>query len=161
MKYDIVLADLADAPHLASMSARLVEYGLRPSWGVPRIVRQISRSDSIVIKAVDQARPQDADGLLGFAIMSFDDDAAHLNLLAVEQDFQRMRIGHALLAWLEATAITAGTFYVSLEVRASNRGAQDFYLNFGFDEIDCIVGYYSGIEDAVLFARDLRVGTTA
>jgi len=61
-----------------------------------------------------------------------------------------------MLAWLEKSATCAGTFFVSLEVRADNRGAMRFYRDMGYDETDVIAGYYSGVEDAIVLARDLR-----
>lgn len=160
MNYEITLAEPADAQCIASMSERLIEYGLPLSWDVPRVVRHMRRRDSIVIKAVGRDSGRDADALLGFGIMNFQQDAAHLSLLAVEPDCRRRKIGRGLLAWLEETAVTAGTFFISLEVRTRNTAAQHFYRALGYDEMDRVVGYYSGIEDAVLFARDLRVYTT-
>lgn len=151
MNGEIQLAAHSDAAHIAEMSGRLVEYGLPRSWGAARVLRHIRRRDDVVIKTV-------ADGsLAGFAIMSFSDDAAHLNLLAVRPQSRRMGMGRRMLTWLEESAVCAGTFFVSLEVRAGNVGARHFYRTLGYDETDLITGYYSGIEDAVVFARDLRV----
>lgn len=161
MNYDIALAEPVDAQRIASMSGQLIEHGLPPSWDVPRVVRHMRHRDSVVIKAVGREGEHDPEALLGFAIMSFQQDAAHLSLLAVEPDYRRLKIGRGLLAWLEETAVTAGTFFISLEVRAGNRAAQRFYRALGYDETDRVVDYYSGIEDAVLFARDLRVYTLA
>lgn len=148
---DIRPACLADAPHLSEMSGRLIEHGLPRSWQVPRVVRHMRRRDNVVIKAEIE------DQVAGFAIMSFTDEAAHLNLLAVEPQFRRMAVGRRLLTWLEESAVCAGSFFVSLEVRVGNRGARRFYRALGYDETDLILGYYSGLEDAVAFARDLRV----
>lgn len=151
MDYEIQLAGHADAEHISEMSGRLIEYGLPRSWGVPRVMRHIRRNDDVVIKTVAES------SVAGFAIMSFSDDAAHLNLLAVQPQFRRMAIGSRMLAWLEKSAVCAGTFFVSLEVRAGNVGARHFYRALGYDETDVINGYYNGVEDAVIFARDLSV----
>lgn len=150
MNREIVLATHADAALIADMSGRLVEHGLPRSWRTPRVVRHIGRRDNVVIKTVSEST------MLGFAIMSFSDDAAHLNLLAVEPPYRRLSIARDMVAWLERSAVCAGTFFVSLEVRADNRGAIRFYRDLGYDETDIIAGYYSGIEDAIVFARDLR-----
>ena len=155
MEIDIRPAGIADAPHLSEMSGRLIEYGLPRSWGVPRIVRHMRRRDDVVIKAMER------DIVAGFAIMSFGDEAAHLNLLAVEPEYRRRAIGRRLLTWLEESAVCAGTFFISLEVRARNRGARRFYHALGYDETDVLPGYYNDIEDAVALARDLRVGHPA
>lgn len=151
MNCEIQFATPGDAERIAEMSGRLIEYGLPRSWGAPRVLRHIRRRDDVVIKMIAGT------SLAGFAIMSFSDDSAHLNLLAVQPPYRRMAIGRRMLMWLQESAICAGTFFVSLEVRAGNRGARHFYRALGYDETDLIPGYYDGIEDAVVFARDLRV----
>jgi len=120
MNCEIQIATSDDAERIAEMSGRLIEYGLPRSWGVPRVLRHIRRRDDVAIKAVAGT------SLAGFAIMSYSDDAAHLSLLAVQPAYRRMAIGRRLLRWLEESAICAGTFFVSLEVRAGNRGARNF-----------------------------------
>lgn len=151
MQCDIQLADVADAEKISEMSGRLIEHGLPRSWGVPRVVRHIRRREDMAIKAIVD------NTLAGFAIMSFTDDAAHLSLLAVEPCYQRLAIGRRMLTWLEESAVCAGTFFISLEVRANNRAAKKFYRALGYDETDVMVGYYDDLEDAVVLARDLRV----
>lgn len=155
MDVDVRLATVADAQHISDMSGRLIEYGLPRSWLAPRVVRHVRRRDDLVIKAVA------GNTIAGFAIMSFADEAAHLNLLAVEPRYRRRAVGSRLLTWLERTAVCAGTFFVSLEVRAGNRGARRFYRVLGYDETEVITGYYNGVEDAIVLARDLSVCHTS
>ncbi len=88
--------------------------------------------------------------------MRFLDDSAHLNLLGVEPAFQRRGIGRSLISWLETSAVVAGTFFVSLEVRSDNVGALSFYCDLGYLETGVIPNYYNGLIDAALLARDLR-----
>lgn len=143
-----------DAQRIASLSARLIEAGLPKSWSAWRVERFIRRRDSVVLTArVDEK-------FVGFAIMRFADETAHLNLLAVAPESQRRGIGRRLIGWLEESAIVAGTFTVSLEVRADNADALRFYAALGYHETDVIPGYYNGIVDAALLARDLRVCKT-
>ena len=94
--------------------------------------------------------------IAGFGIMRYADDIAHLNLLAVDPAHQRRGVARALLEWLEATAFTAGTFVIGLEVRATNQGAIAFYNTMGYRELERIAGYYQGIESAIRMQRDLR-----
>jgi ribosomal-protein-alanine N-acetyltransferase len=143
-----------DARHIAALSERLIETGLPKSWTARRISGCIRHRDSVVLTARADKK------LIGFAIMRFADDAAHLNLLAVEPAFQRSGIGQRLVAWLEESAIVAGTFMVSLEVRADNTAALGFYNALGYQETGTVSGYYSGLADATLLARDLRVCKT-
>jgi len=92
----------------------------------------------------------------GFAIMRYADESAHLNLLAVTPAYRRRGLGRALIAWLEETALTAGTFAVSLELRAGNTSARAFYAALGYQEGAEIPGYYQGLESAVRMTRDVR-----
>ena len=46
---------------------------------------------------------------------------------------------------------------VELELRAGNRGAKQFYSSLGYRETLRVPRYYSGIEDAIRMARNLRV----
>ncbi len=143
-------ARVADAPRLALMSRELVENGLRPSWPAARIVWYIRHRESVVLKA------RTAREIIGFAIMQFGDDTAHLNLLAVCPRHRRRGIARQLVTWLEETALTAGTFNIALELRASNVAALAFYAALGYREIGRVQGYYEGMEDAIRMARDVR-----
>ena len=133
------------------MSRRLIEHGLPWTWNERRISKCISNPDCVVLVARDGRR------LAGFAVAEFWDDRTHINLLAVRPAYQRQGIGGSLLGWLEATAQTAGTFLMHLEVRAANDSARNFYKKRGFQETGFRRGYYAGREDAVRLARDLKV----
>ena len=149
------LAHSDDAPAIAAMSRRLIEYGLAWSWNEERIERCLRNRDCVVLAARDRRR------VVGFAIMEFYAIHAHLNLLAVQPGYQRQGIGRQLLEWLEASARTAGIFKVYLELRASNDGAQAFYEKVGYRWAGRKVAYYDGREDAVRMARDLTVTSTS
>ena len=141
-----------DAVPIALMSRRLVESGLPSwSWTARRVARHIHDAESIVLIA------RRADEITGFAIMGFGEEAAHLNLLAVEPRFRRNGLGRRMVRWLEDSAFVAGTFEVSLEVRARNTAARQFYRALGYCEADLLPGYYERIEDAIRMTRDLRV----
>jgi ribosomal-protein-alanine N-acetyltransferase len=140
-----------DVGRIASMSARLIEAGLPPSWTAGRVEKHIGNRDTVAIVARHTGR------LAGFAIMRFREDNAHLNLLAVETEYQRSGIGRELIGWLEESAVVAGTFLVSLEARADNPGALSFYSALGYHETGVIPNYYDGRIDAAHMARDLRV----
>ncbi|HJW11084.1 MAG TPA: GNAT family N-acetyltransferase, partial [Albitalea sp.] len=94
--------------------------------------------------------------LLGFAIMQYGDEDAHLLLLAVRAAQRRQGVGKALLAWLETTARVAGIALIRLETRASNMGGRLFYSVHGFSETGLHEGYYQGVEDAMRMAKRLR-----
>lgn len=151
MSIRLGLARRRDAPAIATMSRRLVEHGLPWTWNERRVSRCISNRDCVVLVARDGRR------LAGFAIAEYWDDRTHINLLAVRPAYQRQGVGRSLLAWLESSAQTAGTFLMHLEVRISNTVARDFYKKQGFVETGFRRGYYAGREDAVRLARDLKV----
>lgn len=146
------LARPLDAVPIALMSRRLVEGGLPTwSWTARRVGRQIHDPESVVLVA------RRGEELAGFAIMGFGDEAAHLNLLAVEPRFRRGGLGRRMVRWLEESAVVAGTFEVRLEVRVGNRVGRQFYRSLGYTEAEVFTGYYDHIEDAVSLKRDLRV----
>jgi ribosomal-protein-alanine N-acetyltransferase len=92
----------------------------------------------------------------GFAIMQFGDVRAHLVLLAVRPEQRRRGVGRQLVAWLIASARTAGLESVHLELRAGNDAARRFYRALGFAETLLVPGYYGGKEAALRMLRLLR-----
>ena len=151
---EIMTARRADAARLAAMSKRLVEAGLEHCWTVERIERHLRHEDSVVLVS------RVGGSVGGFAIMQYGDEAAHLNLLAVEPVHQRRGIGRRLVEWLEETARVAGSFTIRLEVRASNVGGCAFYRRLGYRETGEVRGYYQRHEDAIRFERSLAVTGT-
>ena len=147
----IELATNDDAQQLAIMSRDLIEQGLGWSWTTPRIVRHIRSPDNLVIVARVERR------IVGFAVMYFANDHAHLNLLAVSPRAQRKGLGRRLLHWLEKSARVAGITDVYLEVRSQNLPARRFYESLGYVEFEEIRGFYAGQETAVRMAHDLRI----
>lgn len=143
------LAIGADAPGLAAMSRDLVESGLAWSWLPARIRHHIRAAESVVLVAQQDTR------VVGFAVMRFGVDDAHLDLLAVRPKQRRTGIGRALLEWLEKSALVAGLSVVYLEVRAGNATALTFYEALGYRRVQRLPGYYQGRESAVRMARDL------
>jgi ribosomal protein S18 acetylase RimI-like enzyme len=150
--YRFELALTRDAAPIASLSRRLIEAGLPPSWPADRILCHIKRTDSVVLTARLHGQ------LGGFAIMQFGEERAHLNLLAVDTAHQRRAVGRQLMNWLHESALVAGTFLLGLELRATNTGAQRFYETLGYRAGGVMPGYYQGIEDALRMTLDLRVG---
>jgi ribosomal protein S18 acetylase RimI-like enzyme len=145
------LASSNDAPAIARLSADQIEHGLPHTWTAQRIRAHIRHRDSIVLVA------KYAVDVLGFAIMHFGDRTAHLNLLAVCPRARRRGIARQMLAWLHESASVAGTFIVSLELRADNVAARRFYASMWYEECGIVPKYYDGVEDAIRMSRDLTV----
>jgi ribosomal-protein-alanine N-acetyltransferase len=143
------LAQHRDASAIAEMSRVLIEYGLPWRWTAERVAASIRDPNVNVLVARLNGR------IIGFAIMRYGDDRAHLDLLAVAPAYRRLGIARQLLEWLEKCALVAGIFHVALEVRTGNAAAQLFYQRMGYRVINHIPGYYQGIEGAVRMGRDL------
>jgi ribosomal protein S18 acetylase RimI-like enzyme len=147
----IGLARADEIGAIASMSRQLIENGLPWSWDERRVGYCLKNRECIVLAARDRRR------LVGFAIMEFYDEHAHLSLLAVQPGFQRQGLGRQLVEWLESSARTAGIFAVRLELRAGNDDARRFYERLGYLEAGRRPAYYGGREDAVRMTHDLAV----
>ena len=149
LKLNLQLATQADALEIARMSRDLIEQGLGWSWTPRRVLHSVVDQQTNVVVALKVSN------LLGFGIMKYHEEEAHLLLLAVHPAVVRRGVGRRLLAWLEKAAITAGVGQVYLEVRASNAAARAFYRRAGYAEIQHLPGYYQGQEPAVRLAKDL------
>ena len=143
------LARQSDAAAIAEMSRVLIEYGLRWRWTAERVAASIRNPNVNVLVARADGR------VVGFAIMRYGDDDAHLDLLAVAPAYRRMGVARQLLEWLEKCAVVAGIFNIALEVRAGNEGAQLFYKRMGYRALTDLPGYYQGVEAALRMGRDL------
>lgn len=147
------LARRTDARAIANMSRVLIEYGLQWKWTAQRVEASICAANVNVLVARLETR------IIGFAIMRYGDDDAHLDLLAVAPPYRRLGVGQELLNWLEKCATVAGTFRITLEVRENNRGAQQFYERMGYHRLNLVPGYYEGTEAALRMRRDLASGS--
>lgn len=144
------LASEYDARIIGTMSRELIETGLGWSWTPSRVLRSIRDPDTLTVVACDGPL------ILGFSIMQFAADRAHLSLLAVRKLRQRQGIGRRMVEWLEASARVAGIARVHLELRVNNHTARAFYSAIGFAETAQLPGYYRGVETAVRMVRVLR-----
>jgi [ribosomal protein S18]-alanine N-acetyltransferase len=150
-QYELSLAVAADARHISELSRDAIEYGLAWSWTPRRVLQSLDDASTNVVVA------RRASNLLGFGIMKYKDDEAHLLLLAVAMAQRRKGVGSAMLAWLEATLRVAGISIVRLEARAGNTAARAFYRAHGYEEAGLRERYYQGVEDAVCIVKDLRL----
>lgn len=144
------LAKPEDAERIACMSRDLIEEGLDWSWIPDRVKNRIRARETLVLTA------RAADPLVGFAIMEFLEEDAHLALLAVSPRYQRCGIGHRLVRWLEKSAEVAGISVIHLEVRAGNLAAHAFYRSLGYREVGLLPRYYDAQEAAIRMMRQLR-----
>lgn len=110
----IRLARLGDAPAIAQMSRQYIEHGLGWSWNEQRIEAAI-RNDSMNVAAIHERA-----AVIGFGIMQYGEQTAHLSLLGVAPGYRRQGLAGRLLAWLEKCADTAGISRIGVEARSDN-----------------------------------------
>src|SRR5947208_2499706 len=115
--YKVRLASSSDAADIAEMSRDFIEHGLGWGWTEARVLKNIQdRSTNVaVIREQEQ--------LFGFGIMKYADESAHLFLLGVHYLRRRRGLATALVAWLEASARTAGIERIRVEARVTNAAA--------------------------------------
>jgi ribosomal-protein-alanine N-acetyltransferase len=145
------LAVRGDAVALAEMSRDWIESGLGWTYRPERVRRLITHRETQTVVACHPSR-----GVVGFAVMQFGDERAHLVLMAVAPAQRRRGVGKTLLQWLLESAMTAGMASIHLELRAGNREAMAFYRTMGFAQTLLMSGYYQGREHALRMVRVLR-----
>jgi ribosomal-protein-alanine N-acetyltransferase len=147
----IRLGTSRDVAAIAAMSRDYIEQGLGWSWTPARVEAAVRDC------AVNVAVIGSLERVVGFGIMHYGDDSAHLALLAVHPNEQHRGLGSLLLAWLEQSARVAGLIRIRLEARADNPAAIGFYDKQGYREIGRTAGYYRGSIDAVRLEKQLAL----
>jgi ribosomal-protein-alanine N-acetyltransferase len=143
MSVHIGLAHDRDAVGIAELSRRAIEHGLPWSWTPSRVTRAIHDADTNVAVA------RLSGAVIGFGVMKYDENEAHLQLFAVDAPDRRKGLGSKLLAWLEQVALDAGISRVRVEARADNFAAVSFYQKCGYACQKEVLGMYHGAEDGV------------
>jgi ribosomal-protein-alanine N-acetyltransferase len=95
--------------------------------------------------------------VVGYAGLMMTVDDGHVTTIAVDPEWHRNKIGTRLLLVLAREAISRGAASLTLEVRMSNRGAQELYRQFGFAPVGVRKNYYQEVnEDAlVMWAHEV------
>lgn len=143
----IQLATSLHARAIAALSRTEIEHGLPWRWTPARVRRAIAHPATNVAVALDNGV------VVAFGIMSYDDEIAHLQLLAVDATTRQRGIGSALLLWLEAVARVAGITRLRVEAREDNVPALIFYRKHGYHRRKSVAGMYEGVEDGVLLEK--------
>ncbi len=95
--------------------------------------------------------------VVGYAGMWLIIGEAHVTNVAVRPAYRGRKIGERLLRELQCVALQKGAVRMTLEVRVSNRIAQNLYQKLGFVASGVRPGYYvDNGEDAVVMWADLR-----
>lgn len=98
------------------------------------------------------------DKVVGYAGMWVIMDEAHITTIAVAPECRGMKIGEQILIALLEESLRRGARRATLEVRMSNKTAQNLYIKYGFSAAAIRRGYYSdNNEDAlVMWIDDMR-----
>lgn len=154
-RVQIRLALESDLEAAASMSRDLIEYGLGWHYTASRLRSAMRAPDFNLAIAVTPDPRRGEEPVIGFGLMQYLDEDAHLTLLAVDRRWQRLGVATRLVRWLERCALTAGIGIVSLEVRMGNAAALAFYASIGYRPMRQLRGYYQSQEDGLRLSRDL------
>jgi [ribosomal protein S18]-alanine N-acetyltransferase len=95
--------------------------------------------------------------LVGYAGLMMTLDDGHITTIAVDPNWHRHKIGTRLLLVLAREGIARGAASLTLEVRITNKPAQDLYRRFGFVPVGVRKNYYQEVnEDAlVMWANEV------
>jgi ribosomal-protein-alanine N-acetyltransferase len=95
--------------------------------------------------------------LVGYGGLMLVLEEAHVTTIGVAPGWQRLGLGRLVLLHLAREALQRGSTDLTLEVRATNEGAQALYREFGFAPAGVRKNYYSEIgEDAIImWAHDI------
>jgi ribosomal-protein-alanine N-acetyltransferase len=95
------------------------------------------------------------DAVVGYLFAMWLFDEMHVNKIAVAEAERRRGIADALMADAFAFARAHGIRTISLEVRRSNHGAQEFYRQLDFESSYVRPRYYPDGESAVVMTREV------
>ena len=93
--------------------------------------------------------------VVGYLFAAWFADEMHINKIAVDERCRRQGIALALMERCTAFAVAQGVTSIWLEVRQSNREAQQFYRMLDFEAEYIRKGYYPDGESAVVMTKDL------
>ena len=121
-------------------------------WSAGAYTNELHNPSAYYIVARSDSR------IVGYAGMWLIVDEAHITTIGVAPELRGRKIGERMLVNLLDEAIHRGARRITLEVRRSNRIAQNLYDKYGFAVAAVRKGYYTNNnEDAiVMWADDMR-----
>lgn len=146
----VEFAKTSDAIEIGNLSQHYVEHGLGWRYTPSRIKKLICNKTKNVVVA------RNAGELVGFGIMTYENDQANLDLLGVKVSYRHQGIGTLIVNWLEEVGNLAGVYNVYVQVRKTNQSAIKFYQKLNYLVIDEKKGYYQSKETAVIMCKNIR-----
>ena len=138
-----------DAAHAAAVAALEARAMGTDAWNEALVLDELPRRDRVWWAAYV------GDVLAGYVGTWVVDGQMQVLKIAVEPTFRRRGIARELLARAAADARDLGASEATLEVRASNEGAQALYAALGFRSLGVRPRYYSDREGAVIMSGPL------
>jgi ribosomal-protein-alanine N-acetyltransferase len=148
-KTTVEFATSSDSIEIGELSKKYIEHELGWRYTPARLRELLKERETNIIVA------RERNGLAGFGIMTYADQSANLDLLAVKVQFRRRGVGRQIVLWLEKVARTAGILNVYVQVRKLNPGAIEFYSRCGFQTIDEVSRYYGERETGVIMCKNI------
>lgn len=96
-----------------------------------------------------------SDRIVGYGGLMVVDDDVHVNTLAAVRPGPVPAIGTRLMLCLVDRGLESGAAHLSLEVRSSNRQAQEFYRKFGMAPVGVRKHYYQDDDALIMWAHDI------
>lgn len=93
--------------------------------------------------------------VIGYGGLMLVGDDAHITTLAAARPAPVPAVGSRLMLTLIEAALAGGAQQLTLEVRASNRAAQDFYRKFGMGPVGVRKHYYRDEDAIIMWVHDL------
>ncbi len=94
--------------------------------------------------------------IIGFTLLSCENDKIHVTNIAVAQQYQRQGIASQLMRHAESIALERDCGYAYLEVRTNNVAAINLYLHLGYDISYTRKHYYIDGDDAYVMTKELK-----
>lgn len=88
--------------------------------------------------------------VVGYTIFWIMEDVGHIIAIAVNSNFQNMRVGSTLLQQSLQIIFSNNVNTINLEVRKSNINAINFYIKHGFKKVREEENYYNNGETAFI-----------
>lgn len=118
-------------------------------WSEGIFIDELTRHDRVYVVA-------EADGeIVGFGGLMVVRDDAHVTTLAVRPEARHHGLGTRLMLQLIQAGLERGSRNLTLEVRATNKGAQRLYEKFDLTAVGLRKHYYRDDDAVIMWATDI------
>ena len=97
----------------------------------------------------------DSGEMAGYAGLLQVADEAHVTTIAVTSEVRGRKLGTRLMLRLVDAALAGGAKHLTLEVRTTNRSAQELYRRFGLGPVGMRKSYYGDEDALIMWAHEI------